>query len=318
MPPTEKTKGKALITRKLLSEFTFLLRKNTGITFGEGYLQFKIALFRLLDKHSEDEVRKSLSAFFLDSYAIENCCPWQLFVKQFERYLAKSANLKSVIPIPELLNKYWKNENTGKMYEEIKDSPTPKEKIVELRVERDKLGTIADVSLEDVERYIAKIAFIKGKDNVSEAWITAYVNRVRIFRDRKLYQKEEVKAKQKTFLKTSLTNKIAKKEACKKDFQEFFNLYFGFRDPLNREIQEELEVENGVKTIGSKRFKYDFIETVMVKHGYAFVEFFKDCKTLNEYVALYEGVEKEIHELKRKYRNEILDYLLPEEVEIYE
>lgn len=321
-PP--KLKNKSLVVSKLLSDFTFSLRKHTGITFGDGYLQAKVAFSRLLDKYSRDYIQDAMHAFFLDRYALEHACPWQLFIKAIESYHHKFSNLSSIISIPELLNKHWRNEETGKMYDEIKDSPTAKEKVIELRVIRGKLGTTDDVSLEDVERAIAKIGYMKGKEAISEDWIRAYVKLLGISTSREETKKAEDEARFKRDRKIRLKYKVRMNESYKLDFQEFFNLYFGFKDPVNKQIQIEIALEDGVTTIGSKRYKYQFIDYMKNKYRREltfekqFLIPFMDCRDLEDYVVLYETIERNIMEAKNDYRKEILDYLLPGEESLYE
>lgn len=262
-------KTDTVAVEKLYHDFTFNLSSNEISFEGSDRMVLRRGLKLLLETYPSKTVGIAIENFFIDSYAKGNNFPFRLFLKQIVRY-TKAPSVYQ-ISLNDLLIKHFKNPETGLVYEDINYANDDHELGIIKKMETGSLGTIIDVSLEDIEKAIAKRVYNQGKDSVPSSWTDAYFNRVKIYSNPILYKKERDLAKNKQKEKTSVDKHRKKIYTLIEDLKELAFLY-----------------QEG----SSKKIKYKYIDTKFKEYSEKFKEDVRMCKTSTDFENLIKRVQK--------------------------
>lgn len=245
---------------KLFRDFEYNLNLNGLQLEGSDRMALKRGFKFLLEKYTSKTVSIAIENFFLEDYAKKVNFPFRLFLKQIIRYTKPPSIYQ--LSINELINKHYKNPESGFLYEEISYSETDRELEIIKRIEKGELGTIYDISLEDIEKLITKRVYNQGKDAVPSSWTDAYFNRVKIYNTPLLYKNELLLAKQKKKEKVLLDFQRKKTEDVLKYLTELCLLY---------------------KETPSKKLKYQYLDTKFKSCDEQLKEQIKNCRTANDF-----------------------------------
>lgn len=236
---------------KIVREFSSRYESKTGIRFSRGDLIItERKIKRMLNDYSSEQLLTALESFFTDSYADKCGYPFPLFAKCCKSYIDKARPTINKINLRTLILKHWHDPNTGEQYDNIKDPEDEEEAKIRVRMETRNYGTIGDLSLDDIERFLGKQVVKYGKPAVRHSWVEAYFDRLKIYSDPDILKIEENVAKDKSKRKKSLLDQIKEMKYTYQKLLDFKHFYFN-NEQATGLFQEKHFEPNLVKQINA-------------------------------------------------------------------
>jgi hypothetical protein len=268
-----------VLKEKVLRDFQRTYEEKNGYRLSSSDTSMlRMSLSRLFVKYTRVEVSTAISSFFRDSYAETADFPPQLFVKYFDRYLRDTKNrARRYLPNKKWMDDYWKNP-LGGLYEEItyRDDYNEDERQIRVRMETGNYGTIEDLSLEDIERFISRQIYNHGYECVAKSWKDAYYNRLDIYENPDTLLREEEHARDVNKAKAELRNSI---HAHKVAFKHLTYL--------------------GVGYMGSKKDKWTYVKKHLYFLDKESMRKITSAKTEKDLERFVDQIEKKIYELEQ-------------------